>query len=391
IIDKKVGADDWQIGYGSVGENIETWTDTSAEINTLIFYRVCAFYYNYNSDYTSIVGINNTFPAPEDLTAAIEYLSTGLYDIHLSWTYPIPGLEGYRIVKNGTLLSEIIPVGTNEWTDHNLNMCEELSYQVFAYYQNYNSSYSNLVTLTTPNPFSGMVLIEGSCFIMGDHYNEGNSNELPLHYVTLSNFWISEHEITQSEYETVVGSNPSNFLGDNNPVERTTWFDAATYCNLRSQQEGYTPCYDLSDWSCDFTANGYRLPTEAEWEYVARGGSDWQDDYKYSGTSDNLGDFAWYYNNSGSSSQSVCTKFPNQIYIFDMSGNVNEWCNDWYDSDYYSSSPTNDPNGPESGTYRVVRGGGWYSGDSDCRVAFRAHNLPATFSNKLGFRVVKSE
>jgi formylglycine-generating enzyme required for sulfatase activity len=165
-----------------------------------------------------------------------------------------------------------------------------------------------------------------------------------------------------------------------------------TYCNLKSQQHGLTPCYNLSDWSCDFSANGYRLPTEAEWEYAARGGINWTDDYRYSGCHEEseLGDYAWYYSNSSMQTHEVGTKLPNQLGIYDMSGNVYEWCNDWYDHAYYSISPASNPIGPVSSSYRVMRGGGWLNGASYSRVAYRLDYIPAYSDRSIGFRLVRS-
>jgi formylglycine-generating enzyme required for sulfatase activity len=163
-----------------------------------------------------------------------------------------------------------------------------------------------------------------------------------------------------------------------------------TYCNLKSQQHGLTPCYNLSDWSCDFSANGYRLPTEAEWEYAARGGAYWEDDYKYSGTTENLSDYAWYSGNSSSQTHEVGGKLSNQLRIFNMNGNVAERCNDWYSADYYSISPILNPVGPLTGSGKVTRGGSWLNGSFDCRVAHRSPSNPAGCGADTGFRLVRS-
>ncbi len=239
---------------------------------------------------------------------------------------------------------------------------------------------------------AGMIYVEGGLFEMGDHFNEGNTNELPVHEVTLNSFYIGQYEVTQGEYEAVMGSNPANGYGvdDNYPVYYVTWYDAVEYCNALSEQEGLTPCYDLSDWSCDFSANGYRLPTEAEWEYASRGGINWEDNYRYSGTTDNLGDYAWYVSNSGNQTHAVGTKLPNQLDIYDMSGNVWEWCNDWYDSDYYESSPASNPTGPDSGSYRLKRGGDWGNDALYCRVANRSPYNPGSSFVNMGFRILRA-
>ena len=241
-----------------------------------------------------------------------------------------------------------------------------------------------------------MVFVQGGTFEMGDHFDEGWSQEFPVHSVTLDNFYISGYEVTQAEYEAIVGNNPASGygVGDNYPVYNVSWFDAVTFCNLKSQQEGLTPCYDLNDWICDFSANGYRLPTEAEWEYAARGGINWEDNYRYSGCLDenDLMDYAWYFGNSSpNSSHEVGTKLPNQLArCYDMSGNLWEWCNDWYDSSYYLSSPTNNPTGPGSGSSRVLRSGSYPSDAFLCRVTFRDGIEPTYNHYILGFRICKS-
>jgi len=239
---------------------------------------------------------------------------------------------------------------------------------------------------------SDMIFVEGGTFEMGDHFNEGSSNELPVHEVTLNSFYIGQYEVTQGEYAAVMGSNPAhNYgVGDNYPVYYVTWYNAVEYCNALSIQEGLTPCYDLSDWSCNFSADGYRLPTDAEWEYASRGGVNWTDDYRYSGTTDNLGDYAWYSSNSGNQTHEAGTKLANQLDIYDMSGNVWEWCNDWYLSNYYNSSPVNNPTGPNSGSYRVIRGGYWSSDAVSCRVADRSFHYPGYSDYGIGFRILRA-
>ncbi|MCF7814936.1 MAG: SUMF1/EgtB/PvdO family nonheme iron enzyme, partial [Candidatus Cloacimonetes bacterium] len=206
------------------------------------------------------------------------------------------------------------------------------------------------------SPFSGgsregMVFVKGGTFQMGS--NEQN-DEKPIHSVTVSDFYIGKYEVTQKEWKAVMGSNPSNWKGDNLPVEKVSWYDAVEFCNKKSEKEGLQKCYNGSgaNITCDFSKNGYRLPTEAEWEYAARGGNKSRN-YKYSG-SNKIDDVAWYTSNSGSKTHNVGTKQANELGIHDMSGNVWEWCNDWYDKNYYSSSPKNNPKGAYSGSYRIL-------------------------------------
>lgn len=218
-----------------------------------------------------------------------------------------------------------------------------------------------------------MIFVEGGTFTMGATFEQTNAseNEKPAHNVTLSNYYISETEVTQELYLAVVGSNPSSAIGAKLPVERVTWANCQTFATKLSQLTGKT----------------FLLPTEAQWEYAARGGVKRQG-FVYPG-SDTLYDVAWS-QNSGNKSHQVGTKAPNELGIYDMAGNVSEWCRDWYGATYYSSSPSNNPTGPTSGSYRVHRGGCYniYHGDGYCRVSSREYTSPSNSSKDLGFRVV---
>ena len=254
-----------------------------------------------------------------------------------------------------------------------------------------------VVAESVPDDF---VFVEGGTFQMGS--NSRNDDEKPVHSVTVSSFYMCKHEVTQKEWSAVMGSNPSEFKGDNKPVEEVTWYDAIEYCNKRSKEEGLSPCYslngstDTSKWGnkggswdkvqCNFSANGYRLPKEAEWEYAARGWK-FSRGYEYSGSNE-IDEVAWYYKNTGFTTHDVMTKQPNALGIYDMSGNVWEWCWDWYGS--YSSGSQTDPFGVPSGSDRVVRGGGWFGNAPDCRVADRYYFSPGDSLNDIGFRVVRS-
>jgi sulfatase modifying factor 1 len=211
----------------------------------------------------------------------------------------------------------------------------------------------------------GMVFVAGGTFQMGSN---SQSDEKPIHTVTVSSFFMDKTEVTQAEYRKVMGKNPSNFSGcDNCPVEQVSWKNANKYAKKV----------------------GKRLPTEAEWEYAARGGNK-SKGYKYSGSND-LDAVGWYYNNSGRKTHPVAQKQPNELGLYDMSGNVWEWCSDWYSDSYYRSSPKNDPQGSNSGTGRVLRGGSWYDRGSGCRVANRSGLNPDHRSNDAGFRLVLSQ
>ncbi|PID30133.1 MAG: hypothetical protein CR982_01610 [Candidatus Cloacimonadota bacterium] len=220
-----------------------------------------------------------------------------------------------------------------------------------------------IITLKEELIDNNLIFVEGGSFQMGDRLNEGYDDELPLHSVSLNSFYIGKYEVTQSEYEDLMGSNPSNFIGENRPVEMVTLYAVVEYCNKLSDLYGLERCYSGSgtDIVCDFSKNGYRLPTEAEWEYAARGGIYHTDNFRYAGCDEEseLVDYAWYITNSENETHEVGGKLPNQLGIYDMSGNVFEWCWDWYDSDYYSNTPLENPHGPESGVYRIIRGGNW--------------------------------
>jgi formylglycine-generating enzyme required for sulfatase activity len=268
-------------------------------------------------------------------------------------------------------------------------------------------------TISAPPPPVQMIYVPGGTFTMGRTTGSGFSHELPTHTVTLNSFYIGKFEVTQAEYSQYMqpGSSwTSGYgLGDNYPAYYVSWYAILKYCNLRSIAEGLTPCYTINgstnpaNWGavptdnndawdaaiCDWNANGYRLPTEAEWEYAARGATN-NPDYLYSG-SDDINAVAWYDgNNSTYGSKPVGTKSPNGIGTNEMSGNVYEWCWDWYSSSYYSNSPQNNPTGPASGSYRVRRGGCWYSGATLCRVALRFYYRPDYSYDVIGFRLCRS-
>ena len=241
------------------------------------------------------------------------------------------------------------------------------------------------------NTLVRMVLVEGGSFTMGDTWGDGEGDEIPTHLVTLSSFYISRCEITQAQYRDVMDSNPSYFSGDNLPVEQVEWHDAVAFCNALSQREGLTPSYmiDSINTTCDFSANGYRLPTESEWEYAARGGNQ-SEGYKYSG-SNMVEEVAWCYTNSDSQTHYIGTKLANELGIYDMTGNVWEWCWDWKST--YSSKAQVNPTGPDSGRYRIFRGGGWAPPPDVLyqRVANRGAFAPVEEYKHRGFRIARAK
>jgi len=229
-----------------------------------------------------------------------------------------------------------------------------------------------------------MVFINGGTFAMGSPANEyGRSvNEGPQHQVTVSSFYMAKYQVTQADYLEIMGINPSTFKGDNLPVEQVSWYDAVNYCNKRSLKEGLTPAYTVNGSSVSWNreANGYRLPTEAEWEYACRAGTVTP---FYSGTT--VADAGWYSGNSKGRTQPVGEKTPNAWGLYDMHGNVLEWCWDWLGS--YTSAAQTDPIGVTSGTGRVYRGGSWHFESYQNRSAYRFGNHPFLKTFFLGFRV----
>lgn len=252
----------------------------------------------------------------------------------------------------------------------------------------------------------GFVLVKGGTFVntKSNLYGKG---------VTLSDFYIGKYEVTQKEWTEVMENNPSEFKGDNLPVEMVSWYDSIEYCNKRSSKEGLEPYYNIDKTTkdpnnkSDFDdvkwivtinagANGYRLPTEVEWEYAA-GGGQLSKNYSYSG-SDEIEDIAWYYKNSGdeyisddwlwatiennnNKTKTIGAKSPNELGIYDMSGNVREWCWDWY-SDVLDS---------DSGSLRVWRGGGWLGDDRACESSYRGSFEANGKGFDQGFRVCRDK
>ena len=283
----------------------------------------------------------------------------------------------------------------------------------------------------------GFVLVEGSTVTGGTKFAlSGYSDDYYNDYykgvfregrtVTISNFYMCDHEVTQAEFLAVMGTNPSSFNSSpasgeeqtNRPVENVNWYMAIAYCNKKSVAEGLTPCYavtGITDWAnlayssiptsndatwnaviCNFNENGYRLPTEAEWEYAALGGKNGvtagnPTDYAGTDSSSDLGTYAWYTSNSDDKTHEVKKKSPNALNLFDMSGNVFEWCWDWYDDNNTPSITSETPcTGVTSGSGRVSRGGCYSNYAYGCSVTHRNSLNPYYGSSFLGFRVVRS-
>jgi sulfatase modifying factor 1 len=228
-----------------------------------------------------------------------------------------------------------------------------------------------------------MILLPGGTFSRGS--KSGKADEMPVRSIKVDSFYIDIQEVTQSSFQTLTGFNPSNFPDPDGPVERVNWVDAVKYCNLRSIAEGLTPVYSQETWEANFEADGYRLPTEAEWEYAARAGS--VADYFFAGGQRNLKYYAWYRENSRERTHAAASLRANPFGLFDMYGNVAEWCHDYYDSNYYENSPADNPRGPEAGKKRVIRGGSWADRPEKLSSTRRNSDLPTTPDICLGYDV----
>ena len=281
-------------------------------------------------------------------------------------------------------------------------------------------------------PSGDWVQIPAGTFEMGDHFGVGGSNEGPLHSVTLDAFKMDVYEVTNELYaaylndayaagSVTVNSNVIYQVGgagealanttasssysritwngstfgvtagkERHPLVEVSWYGACTYANWRSEQQGLTPCYDLSTWACDFNANGWRLPTEAEWEYAARGGAH-NPYYKYPWNSNSITSSDANYDLNINNTCDVGNYAPNGYGLYDTAGNVWEWCNDWYGDDYYASSAITNPRGPSSGSFPVIRGGGWINSAVSLRSAYRFHYNANNRSNNIGLRLLSAQ
>jgi formylglycine-generating enzyme required for sulfatase activity len=219
----------------------------------------------------------------------------------------------------------------------------------------------------------GMVYVKGGCFDMGDIFGTGDSDEKPVHTVCLGDFYLGKTEVTQKQWEDVTGSNPSKFECADCPVERVSWNNVQDFIKKLNEKTG----------------RNYRLPTEAEWEYAARSGGLKE---QWAGTNDEekIGEYTWYGYTANGRTHAVAGKTPNAIGLYDMMGNVWEWCSDRYDKEYYETSPSKDPQGPSDGKTRVLRGGGWRSKGRVLRTTDR-NNMPPSIKkfSDMGFRLAR--
>ena len=236
-----------------------------------------------------------------------------------------------------------------------------------------------------------MVSIPAGSFEMGS--NDGADNEKPVHTVTLEAFSISTTEVTHKQYRAITGNNPSRYVGnDNLPVETVSWYDAVKFCNLLSDKASFDRCYDEKTWKCDFSKNGFRLPTEAEWEYACRAGT--TNLYNTGNSERDLDDAAWYGNITAGNCHNIphpaALRKPNAWGLYDMHGSLWEWCNDRYCENYSVKIPDSNSPGPHNTPTRVIRGGSWISNPEFCRVTTRDFYTPDLSYLDIGFRVVRS-
>jgi formylglycine-generating enzyme required for sulfatase activity len=257
--------------------------------------------------------------------------------------------SGTRFLKTG---SHTVRLTANDYEDYSQTITVNSSSRSFTLTM---KKKENSLSPVLQNLVNNMVRVEGGTFMMGATSEQGSDawkDEKPAHQVTLSSFSIGKYEVTQEEWEAVMGSNPSKFKGVKRPVERVSWDDCQEFIRKLNQKTG----------------KHFRLPTEAEWEFAARGGNR-SNGYKYSGSNDKR-NVAWY--NSHKKTHPVGQKSPNELGLYDMSGNVFEWCQDWYDSSYYDTSPSTNPVNNTSASRLVIRGGSWFEFARFCRVSNRS-------------------
>jgi formylglycine-generating enzyme required for sulfatase activity len=332
-------------------------------------------------------------PPPANVTATLTNNA-----IQVSWE-SVVGATNYEVHRSGdnyayalltddiidTLFTDNSPLnGSNYYKVKARNatfagMLSEAS-QAVSYNgeSNYGGNGGETFTVTVNGVSFDMIGVEGGTFTMGataEQESDYDYDERPAHSVSLNNYSIGKYEVTQGLWKAIMGGypgeapSPSSGLGDNYPVYNVSWSDATAFIGKLSE----------------LTGKNYRLPTEAEWEYAARGGKHSQG-YEYSGSYD-VSSAAWYDGNSGSC-HPVGAKSPNELGIYDMSGNVWEWCYDWYD--FYDNSDQSNPQGPTGGAFRVIRGGSWDFSSIHCRVSFRCLSIPTFSFIYLGFRLALS-
>lgn len=397
-----------------------TFTITAEDESANATYTVAAIDSDGREEIEQITISNFDFTAPAKPKVTGGTYSSESSSIVLNWTNPTDSdfdhVELCYTTNDGTSNSEKSTAESTEETSKTYSGIDSDK----AYYTFYLvsvdklgnrsvvASYKVNINSTASSIPEGFVEIPAATIAGTEGWTPSSSVFISGRALKIAGFYMCDHQVTQDEFKSVMGTLPSSMastVGDagNNPVNKINWYDAIAYCNKLSAKEGLTPCYTVSgitDWgsfgyssvptssdstwnaaTCDFTANGYRLPTEAEWEWAARGGQS----YTYAG-SDSIDDVAWYGSNSDSKTHEVKKKTANGYSLYDMSGNVWEWCWDWYGTISTDTAAT----GPSSGSFRCLRGGSWLINASTCKVANRYYYFPYDRYDGCGFRLVRS-
>ena len=235
---------------------------------------------------------------------------------------------------------------------------------------------------------NNFIKVDGGVFIRKHDFQVKTGLSIDEITVKVDDFYIDDFVVTQADWDRIMGYNPSYFKSDDLPVENVGWYEAILFCNKKSEKNGKITCYtiDGEQIECDFGAGGYRLPTEAEWEFAAIGGVK-SKGFRYAG-SDNLDEVAWYSKNAGKTTHPKGGKLPNELGLYDMCGNVFEWCWDWFDK--FDCEYMENPKGPDKGKLKVVRGNNWVNGESTSELTRRVHRDPYALTHHQGFRIVRT-
>jgi formylglycine-generating enzyme required for sulfatase activity len=401
-------------------ENITNYVDFDLIPGVEYSYRVAGYTKHNKSSWLTSNPISTNFPAPYDLTATP--LSES--EIGLSWADTCTFEDGFIIERDAGLgYEQLIEISANitNYTDTGLSIGIIYTYRIRSYTAHSASSYSNTFQATVL--YDGLIPVPGGAFSMGDVWGDGYENEIPVHEVVVNSFYMSSTEVTTKQFieflndlgvgangfwyhflinmesqERAIGHNGSfYFIGspytssELDPVTHVTWWGAMEYCNWLSLSAMLTPCYTVESGDrviCDWNANGYRLPTEAEWEYAARSGG--RDDQKWSGTGveSEIANYTWFRENSNNKTHPVGELEPNELGLYDMSGNVQEFCWDLWGS--YTAENQNNPHGPEIGPGRVIKGGDYSTTPTLLRCSQRNGLNPIASGLGRGFRIARN-